>query len=99
GSRAGYFYMRTIDPEKESGCCMESTILHESVPGHHMQITLAYTLAGIPDFRKVSQYTAYTEGWAMYAETLGARLHMYETPYEVYGQLQGELFRAARLVV
>jgi uncharacterized protein (DUF885 family) len=99
GSRAGYFYMRTIDPEKESSCCLESTILHESVPGHHLQIALSYELEGIPDFRKISQYTAYTEGWAMYAETLGARLHMYETPYEVYGQLQGELFRAARLVV
>ena len=99
GSRAGYFYMRTIDPEKESSCCMESTILHESVPGHHLQIALAYEIPGIPEFRKVPQYTAYTEGWAMYAETLGSTLHMYETPYEVYGQLQGELFRAARLVV
>ncbi len=99
GSRAGYFYMSTIDPEKESSCCMESTILHESVPGHHLQIALSYEIPGMPDFRKISQYTAYTEGWAMYAETLGARLHMYETPYEEYGQLQGELFRAARLVV
>lgn len=99
GSRAGYFYMRTIDPEKESSCCMESTILHESVPGHHLQIALADEIPGMPDFRKISLFTAYTEGWAMYAETLGSALHMYETPYEVYGQLQGELFRAARLVV
>jgi uncharacterized protein (DUF885 family) len=53
----------------------------------------------VPDFRKISEFTSYTEGWAMYAETLGSALHMYETPYEQYGQLQGELFRAARLVV
>jgi len=99
GSRAGYFYMRTIDPEKQSSCCMESTILHEAVPGHHLQIALSYEIPGMPDFRKISEFTAYTEGWALYAETLGSALHMYETPYEQYGQLQGELFRATRLVV
>jgi prolyl oligopeptidase len=99
GSRAGYFYMRTIDPEKQSSCCSESTILHESVPGHHLQIALSYETPGVPNFRKISEFTAYTEGWALYAETLGSALHMYETPYEKYGQLQGELFRAARLVV
>jgi uncharacterized protein (DUF885 family) len=99
GSRAGYFYMRTVDPEKESSCCLESTILHESVPGHHLQIALSYETPGVPNFRKISRFTAYTEGWALYAETLGSVLHMYETPYEQYGQLQGELFRAARLVV
>jgi uncharacterized protein (DUF885 family) len=99
GSRAGYFYMRTVDPEKRSSCCMESTILHESVPGHHLQIALSYETPGVPNFRKISEFTAYTEGWALYAETLGSALHMYETPYEQYGQLQGELFRAARLVV
>jgi len=99
GSRAGYFYMRTVDPEKQSSCCLESTILHESVPGHHLQIALSYETPGVPNFRKISRFTAYTEGWALYAETLGSALHMYETPYEQYGQLQGELFRAARLVV
>jgi uncharacterized protein (DUF885 family) len=99
GSRAGYFYMRTVDPEKQSSCCLESTILHESVPGHHLQIALSYETPSVPSFRKISEFTAYTEGWAMYAETLGSALHMYETPYEQYGQLQGELFRAARLVV
>jgi uncharacterized protein (DUF885 family) len=99
GSRAGYFYMRTINPEKESKCCMESTIMHESVPGHHLQIALSYEDPDTPNFRKIIEFTAYTEGWALYAETLGSALHMYETPYEQYGQLQGELFRAARLVV
>jgi uncharacterized protein (DUF885 family) len=99
GSRAGYFYMRTIDPEKQSSCCLEATILHESVPGHHLQFALSFETPGVADFRKISEFTAYTEGWALYAETLGSALHMYETPYEQYGQLQGELFRAARLVV
>jgi uncharacterized protein (DUF885 family) len=99
GSRAGYFYMRTVDPEKQSSCCLESTILHESVPGHHLQFALSFEAPGLPSFRKIFESTAYTEGWALYAETLGSALHMYETPYEKYGQLQGELFRAARLVV
>jgi prolyl oligopeptidase len=99
GSRAGYFYMRTVDPEKQTSCCLESTILHESVPGHHLQIALSYEIPGMPDFRKISEFTAYTEGWALYAETLGPDLHMYETPYEMYGYWQGQMFRAARLVV
>ena len=99
GSRAGYFYMRTVDPEKQTSCCLESTILHESVPGHHLQIALSYEIPGMPEFRKISEFTAYTEGWALYAETLGPDLHMYETPYEMYGYWQGQIFRAARLVV
>ena len=99
GSRAGYFYMRTVDPEKSSSCCLESTILHESVPGHHLQMALSYEIPDMPDFRKVSEFTAYTEGWALYAETLGPDLHMYETPYEMYGYWQGQILRAARLVV
>lgn len=99
GSRAGYFYMRTVDPEKQSSCCLESTILHEAVPGHHLQIALSYEIPDMPDFRKVSEFTAYTEGWALYAETLGPDLHMYETPYEMYGYWEGQILRAARLVV
>ena len=99
GSRAGFFYMRTVDPEKQTSCCLESTILHESVPGHHLQIALSYEIPGGPEFRKISEFTAYTEGWALYAETLGPDLHMYETPYEMYGYWQGQIFRAARLVV
>ena len=99
GSRAGYFYMRTVDPEKRSSCCLESTILHEAVPGHHLQIALSFEIPGMPDFRKISEFTAYTEGWALYAETLGTDLHMYETPYEMYGFWQGQILRAARLVV
>ncbi|HWX38541.1 MAG TPA: DUF885 domain-containing protein [Candidatus Sulfotelmatobacter sp.] len=99
GSRAGFFYMRTVDPEKQTSCCLESTILHESVPGHHLQIALSYEIPNMPDFRKISEFTAYTEGWALYAETLGPDLHMYETPYEMYGYWQGQILRASRLVV
>lgn len=99
GSRAGYLYLRTADPEKLSSCCMESAILHEAVPGHHLQIALSYEIPGMPDFRKISEFTAYTEGWALYAETLGPDLHTYETPYETYGYWQGQILRAARLVV
>ncbi len=99
GSRAGYFYMRTVDPDKQSNCCLEATILHESVPGHHLQIALSYEIPNLPEFRKITEFTAYTEGWALYAETLGPDLHMYETPYEMYGYWQGQILRAARLVV
>jgi uncharacterized protein (DUF885 family) len=99
GSRAGYLYLRTVDPEKQTSCCMETTILHEAVPGHHLQIALSDEIPGLPDFRKISEFTAYTEGWALYAETLGPDLHMYETPYEMYGFWQGQILRAARLVV
>ncbi len=99
GSRAGNFFLRTVDPEKESNCCMESLILHEAVPGHHLQIALAQEMEGVPEFRKVTRFTAFIEGWGLYAETLGSALNMYETPYERYGQLQTEIFRATRLVV
>ncbi len=99
GTRAGYFYLRTVDPELQSNCCMEALILHESVPGHHLQIALAHELEGVPEFRKVAHFTAFIEGWGLYAESLGDRLGMYETPYERYGRLQSEIFRAARLVV
>ena len=78
---------------------MEALILHESVPGHHLQIALAHEMEGVPEFRKTARFTAYTEGWGLYAESLGSRIGMYETPYEKYGQLQSEIFRACRLVV
>jgi prolyl oligopeptidase len=99
GSRAGFFYLRTVDPELQSNCCMEALILHESVPGHHLQIALANEMQGVPEFRKTAGFTAFIEGWGLYAESLGSRLGLYETPYERYGQLQSEIFRAARLVV
>ena len=99
GTRAGNFYLRTVDPEKQSNCCMEALILHESVPGHHLQVALATEMEGVPEFRKVTHFTAFIEGWGLYAETLGSALNMYRTPYERYGQLQSEIFRATRLIV
>jgi uncharacterized protein (DUF885 family) len=99
GTRAGNFYLRTFDPPTHSKCCMEALILHEAVPGHHLQIALAMELEGIPEFRKVGGYTAFSEGWGLYAESLGSELNMYQTPYERYGRLQSEALRALRLVV
>jgi prolyl oligopeptidase len=98
GSRAGYFYVRTVDPEKQSKCCMEALILHEAVPGHHLQNALAQEMEGVPEFRLSGGYGAYSEGWGLYAESLGSELGMYQTPYEQYGRLQLEMFRALRLI-
>ncbi|MEP7366963.1 MAG: DUF885 domain-containing protein [Acidobacteriota bacterium] len=99
GSRAGYFYLRTVDPEKQSKCCMESLILHEAVPGHHLQIALAREMENVPDFRRTAGYTAFSEGWGLYAESLGEELGMYQSPFEKYGRYQTEMMRASRLVV
>lgn len=98
GSRAGNFYLRTADPHTQSRCCMQALIIHEAVPGHHLQIALATEMEGMPEFRRTGGYTAYAEGWGLYAESLGSELGMYETPYERYGQLQSEVLRALRLV-
>lgn len=99
GSRAGNFFLRTVDPETQSKCCMEALILHEAVPGHHLQIALAQEMGNVPEFRKNARFTAFSEGWGLYAETLGTELGLYRSPYERYGRLQSELFRAIRLVV
>jgi uncharacterized protein (DUF885 family) len=99
GSRAGNFFLRTVEPETQSKCCMEALIIHEAVPGHHLQIALAQEMENVPEFRRVAGFTAYIEGWGLYAETLGPELNMYQTPYERYGKLQSEMMRAVRLVV
>jgi len=99
GSRAGNFFLRTFEPEKQSKCCMEALILHEAVPGHHLQIALAQEMQDVPEFRRAIGFTAFIEGWALYAETLGPELGLAKTPYERYGKLQQEVMRSARLVV
>ena len=99
GSRPGIFYVNTYDLSARPSWAMESLFLHEAVPGHHFQIAINQELQGLPAFRRFSFYTAYTEGWALYAESLGKAMGVYEDPYQYFGKLNAELWRAVRLVV
>ena len=97
--RPGYMYANTYKLEMRPKWEMEALTLHESVPGHHLQISLAQELQGLPEFRKNSSYTAYVEGWALYAESLGEDMGFYKDPYSKFGQLTYEMWRGVRLVV
>ena len=100
GSRAGVFFANTTALNGRPRWAMETLVAHEAVPGHHLQIARAIELRGLPAFRRSGWgYTAFTEGWALYAETLGFDLGLYTDPYQRYGHLQWQAFRAARLVV
>ncbi len=99
GSRAGFFFANTLAWRKRPIWGMETLVAHEAMPGHHLQIARATELRGLPNFRRSGfGYTAFSEGWALYAETLGNELGLYTDPYSRYGHLQWQAFRAARLV-
>lgn len=100
GSRPGIFYANTYDLTARPAWTVTSLYLHEAVPGHHFQLALQQELEGLPDFRLYGGTTAYTEGWGLYAESLGKEMGIYEDrPYQYYGGLVAELWRAIRLVV
>ncbi len=99
GSRAGYFFANTLAWRKRPIWGMETLVAHEAMPGHHLQIARAAELRGLPNFRRTGfGYTAFSEGWGLYAETLGFELGLYTDPNSRYGHLQWQAFRAARLV-
>ena len=99
GSRPGIFYVNTHDLPSRKTWDMESLFLHEAIPGHHFQIALQQELTGLPKFRRFGGETAFAEGWGLYAESLGKELGVYTDPYQYFGRLQAELWRAIRLVV
>jgi uncharacterized protein (DUF885 family) len=99
GSRPGIFYVNTHDLPARKTWEMESLFLHEAIPGHHFQIALQQELQGLPRFRRFGGETAFIEGWGLYAESLGKELGVYTDPYQYFGRLQAELWRAIRLVV
>jgi uncharacterized protein (DUF885 family) len=99
GSRPGHVFVNTYDFENQLTINNEDTAYHEGVPGHHMQISIAQELPELPPFRQQGGYTAYVEGWALYAERLGKEMGFYQNPYSNYGRLDDEMWRAVRLVV
>ncbi|MEC3907816.1 DUF885 domain-containing protein [Tamlana sp. 2201CG12-4] len=99
GTRPGIFYTPIPDVLKYNVFDKEDLFLHEAIPGHHFQISLAQESKELPDFRKTLWYSAYGEGWALYTESMGKELGLYKDPYQYFGMLSSEMHRAIRLVV
>ncbi len=99
GSRPGRINVNEYAPTKRLMLNAEAIAYHEGVPGHHLQFSIAQELPDLPAFRKFAQYNAYSEGWALYAETLGHELGFYQSPYSEYGRLENLMWRSIRLVV
>jgi len=99
GKRPGRIRVDTYNFADRNLADVESIAYHEGLPGHHLQISIAQELEGVPEFRKFAGYTAYQEGWGLYAERLGKDIGLYKDPYSDYGRLQGDIWRAIRLVV
>ncbi len=97
--RPGWFCANTSNLSSRPKWQMQVLTLHESVPGHHFQFSLAQEMTGVPEFRKYSSYTAFAEGWALYCEHLGYEMGFYKDPYSKFGQLSFDMWRACRLVI
>ena len=98
-SKPGWFNLNTYQPEKQVRYDQESLVLHEAIPGHIFQGAIATQQQGLPELRRFYSNSAFGEGWALYAESLGSELGLYKDPYSHFGQLASERFRAVRLVV
>jgi uncharacterized protein (DUF885 family) len=99
GSRPGHINVNEWDPEHRLVLNIEAIAYHEGIPGHHLQLSLAQEMGNLPEFRRHAGYTAFVEGWALYAERLGKEVGHYQDPYSDYGRLENEMWRAIRLVV
>jgi len=99
GSRPGHINVNEWDPEHRLVLNIEAIAYHEGIPGHHLQLSLAQEMENLPEFRRHADYTAFVEGWALYAERLGKEVGHYKDPYSDYGRLENEMWRAIRLVI
>jgi uncharacterized protein (DUF885 family) len=99
GSRPGRLRIDTYHATDRNLYAVEAIAYHEGLPGHHMQRSISQEQTGVPEFRKFGHYTAFTEGWGLYAERLGKDVGFYQDPYSDYGRLEADIWRAIRLVV
>jgi uncharacterized protein (DUF885 family) len=99
GSRPGRLRINTYNAAERNLYGVEAIAYHEGLPGHHLQISISQEQENVPEFRRFEDYTAYIEGWGLYAERLGKDVGFYQDPYSDYGRLEDDMWRAIRLVV